>query len=131
MKQKELEDKLYHYKVFLSEDCYDADTIYLDIDLGFGITIGGIHIKKTDKKYRINRVDAFEIRSKDKDQKKKAYEGRDFVREILKDKELIARTYKKGKYGRMVIELFYLVEGMYFNLSDVLVEKGYAVYKTY
>lgn len=38
---------------------------------------------------------------------------------------------KKGKYGRYLAEIWLECEGKYINVNDLLVAKGYAVYKDY
>ena len=52
-------DKLYWYKATLRR-IYDADTIYADIDVGFGITIRGSNGK--GEALRLARINAPEIR---------------------------------------------------------------------
>lgn len=107
---------LYSCKVL---DVYDADTMTLLIDVGFSI-----HIKE---KCRLMGVDTPEIRTRNAKEKKFGLEARDFVRELILGKDVEIQTYKKGKFGRYLIDLF--IEGYVDNsvtLNSVLVDRGYA-----
>jgi len=83
---------------------YDGDTIRVDIDLGFGLSL-------KNQSIRFLGVDTPEVRGDGRD------EGlivRDYVRGQIMDKEIMLRTYKdtKGKYGRWLAEIFYRKEGV-------------------
>lgn len=82
---------IYEYKAKVL-DVYDGDTMTVNIDLGFDISI--------KKKVRLLGLDAPEIKTKDKSEKKLAIEIRDFLREMLLGKEVVVITEKPDKYGR-------------------------------
>ena len=71
---------MYEYKAKVIK-VYDADTITVDMDLGFDI-----HIKKS---IRLANIDAPEIRGKERPEGLKA---RDFLRNLILDKEVIIKT---------------------------------------
>ncbi len=111
-------ENLYHYKGFVTK-VYDGDTITVDVDLGFNVSL-----KK--EKFRLSRINAPEVRG---DEKEKGYISRDWLRERVLNKEIILVTNKdkKGKYGRWLTDVW--IDGVCVN--DELVEKGLAEYKDY
>lgn len=115
--------KLYIYKAFV-EGVYDGDTITVDIDLGFKTHLKG-------EKVRLNRIDAPELRGT---QKEKGLASRDFLREKILGKDIFIETIKdrQEKYGRYLAEIFIEIKkDKFINVNDLLVEKGYAIYKIY
>lgn len=119
----DLEQNLYYYKANVVS-VYDGDTITADIDLGFHTWIHG-------EKLRLARIDAPEMRGKEKAAGKVS---RDWLRRQILDKDIIIHTQKKknggeqqGKYGRYIVELY--LDGV--NLNDALVSEGLAVYRDY
>jgi len=132
---------MYTYRLTL-ESIYDGDTLDGIVDLGFNL--------KMDIKIRLARIDTPELRTKDLDEKARGYAARDFLRELLdkyKD-SLCVRTVEKGKYGRWIGEILIdlskhewdsdIVDEapggpfeQYFNVNDLLVRKGHAIYKEY
>jgi micrococcal nuclease len=81
----------YRYKAKV-KSVYDADTITVDVDLGFYMTM-------RDQKMRLFGINAPEMRGPEKEQ---GTISRDYVREAILDKEIEIETIKdkKGKYGR-------------------------------
>lgn len=114
---------LYFYKANVTA-VYDGDTITVDIDLGLKTIIKG-------EKIRLHRINAPEMRGPEKE---KGKESRDFLRSLILDNEIFLETIKdkKGKYGRYLGEIH--VEkspGKFVLVNDLMVKKGYAVYKDY
>jgi len=109
-------DKLYHYKAKIVS-VYDADTVRADIDFGFGRWGRDIAL-------RLLGINAPELRG---DEKPQGIISRDALRSLILDQDVIIRTFKKGKYGRYLADIF-------LNDIDVnkwLVENGFAEYKDY
>ena len=123
-------------------DIYDGDTLTGTIDLGFDISMS--------IKVRLSRINTPELRTKDADEKVRGYAARDFLREFLEKYKdsLCIRTVEKGKYGRWIGEILIDLSKheydedivsdapggpfeQYFNVNDLLVRKGHAVYKEY
>lgn len=118
-----MEKSLYHYKAFVTE-VYDGDTCTVDIDLGLHITI-------KDEKIRLNRINAPEMKGVEKE---KGTKSRDFLREQILNKEIFIETIKdqQEKYGRYLGEILLETKpNEYININDLMVEKGFAEYKSY
>ena len=108
---------------------YDADTITVTIYKGLRETV-------TDEKIRLYGINAPEVKLKkdNPSEKKKGIIARNYLRSILLNKNIILETIqnrkghdKKGKYGRYLGVIWY--NGV--NTNKHLVDKGYAVYKSY
>ncbi|MCH7722230.1 MAG: thermonuclease family protein [Bacteroidetes bacterium] len=114
---------LYTYKANVTS-VYDGDTCTVDIDLG-------LHTWVRKEKIRLYGINAPEIRGKERP---KGLKSRDFLREQILGKEITIETLKdkKGKYGRYIGKIWLKNEkGKEINISDLLVKKGFAVYKEY
>lgn len=112
-------DKVYFYKAFVTS-VYDGDTITCNIDCGFGIIL-----KK--QKIRLYGINTPEIRGEEKEEGKKS---RDFLRNLILEKDIILETYKgnkKGKYGRWlgVVHLDNI------DINQKLVNENYAINMEY
>jgi len=94
--------------------CVDADTVRLELDLGF-------KLHRHEDSYRLMRIDAPEL-STDAGKTAKAW-----LEIFLVGKALMATTYKADSFGRYLTELD--AGGM--NVSDALVTAGHAMYRTY
>ena len=93
----------------------DGDTLDLDIDLGFFVTLR--------QRVRLRGIDTPELRGKDKD---RAVAARTEVTIWTDGVELLIRTEpdEADKYGRLLAEIW--VDGLATSLSDHLVERGLA-----
>lgn len=114
---------LYFYKANVIK-VYDGDTITVDIDLGLKTFIKG-------EKIRLNRINAPEMRGSEKEKGKLS---RDFLRSQILGKEIFIETIKdkKGKYGRYLGEIhFEKSPNKFVNINDLMVRKGFAIYKSY
>ena len=112
---------MYEYKAKVIK-VYDADTITVNMDLGFDV-----HITKS---IRLADIDAPEIRGKERPEGLKA---RDFLRTLILDKEVIIKTERDrtGKYGRYICNVFYEKDDLTIHINDLLVKEGYVTYKKY
>ncbi len=110
-------DNLYYYKARVVR-VYDGDTIHVDIDLGLSTWI-----KK--EKLRLARINAPEIRGS---QRPAGLAARDFLRNLILDKEVIVQTIKdrKGKYGRYLAEIWLQTENGWENVNDRMLAEGFA-----
>mgnify|MGYP001180110611 CR=1 FL=1 len=110
---------MYEYKALVTK-VYDADTITVDIDLGFGVVL-----KK--QKIRLKGINAPEVRGAER---KLGIISRDELRKRILDKQVIIKTYrdKKGKYGRWLASVH--VSGSDESINDWLIKEGLAeIYK--
>lgn len=85
---------MYEYKVKKLIKIVDGDTLDLEIDLGFNITI--------QERIRLSGIDAPEIRSSDVVEREKANASRLWLEKKLKDRKMRILTEKDDKYGRML-----------------------------
>ncbi|RLA13261.1 MAG: nuclease [Gammaproteobacteria bacterium] len=113
-----MNENLYHYRGQVVK-VYDGDTITVDIDVGF-------HVSLKREKVRLYRINTPEVRGPEKG---KGIISRDWLRKKILDKEVILATYKdkKGKYGRWLADVW--IDGLCMN--DELVSNGLAEYKDY
>ena len=90
---------MYQYKIKKINRIIDGDTIDVDIDLGFHITVS--------HRVRLKDIDAAETRTKDLEEKKKGIEARLWLeKELAREGEWIIETYKEDKYGRILGTLY-------------------------
>jgi len=91
--------KMYHYKIKKINRVVDGDTIDLDIDLGFSITVS--------HRVRLKDIDAPETRTKDLAEKEKGIEAKAWLeKELSREGEWIIETHKEDKYGRILGTLY-------------------------
>jgi endonuclease YncB( thermonuclease family) len=92
----------------------DADTLWVFIDLGFGIT--------TVQQLRLRGIDAPEIASRDGQAAKRFVE-----REFKNLPEIIITSTKSDKYDRYLADVFYTVSGKEKFLNNELLRRNLAV----
>ena len=116
-------DRLYHYRARVTS-VYDGDTCTVDIDLGLSVQL-------KSEKIRLSRINAPEVRGEEREA---GLASRDFLRKQIDGKDILLETIKdrKGKYGRYLGEIWLeSPQGEWHNINDLMVEKGYAVYRDY
>lgn len=100
----------------------DGDTVDVDIDLGFGVTL-------TDERVRIMGIDTPESRTRDKIEKKFGLAAKARLKELMKKGAKLITTEDrkgedmKGKFGRILGD--FKVDGKL--VTDIMVEEGHAV----
>lgn len=111
-----LSKEMYKYQATIKR-WVDGDTVDVDIDLGFGLIYN-------NQRLRLYGIDAWESRTRDLDEKEKGLAAKAFVNEMAPvGTQVTIITYKEGKYGRILAEVF-LDEDT--NLNKLLTEKGHA-----
>jgi micrococcal nuclease len=87
---------MYEYKCIINR-VVDGDTVDVDIDLGFGVTL-------KDERVRLLGIDAPETRTRDLQEKERGLEAKKFVELMLPlGSEQILRTSGfNGKFGRIL-----------------------------
>ena len=99
---------MYHYKVKKINRVIDGDTVDLDIDLGFGITIS--------HRVRLKDIDAPETRTKDLEEKERGLAAKEWLEEQLsREGEWVIETYKEDKYGRILGTLYLVGDSVTIN----------------
>ncbi len=103
---------------------YDGDT--MDVSLtpllaGKGF---GIHI---ERRLRLARINAPEMKDPSLEVQKKAIKARDFARAMVLGKEVVVILGRPDSYERNVSEVYYIENKLQFNLSDELLKRGLVV----
>jgi len=113
---------VYEYRVIIDR-WVDGDTVDVDIDLGFGVWL-------KDQRVRLYGINAPESRTRDLEEKKLGLAAKDFCKNFAKEGEpAILKTKKydaKGKFGRILGEIWREGEFADQSLNEYLVEKGHA-----
>ena len=107
---------MYEYNCKITS-IYDGDTATGDIDLGFYT-----HIH--DQKFRLFGINTPEIRNKDAEDKKKAYEAKAELERLILNKTVRIRSHGKEKYGRWLVEIF--IDDMSISVNQYLINEGFA-----
>ncbi len=116
---------MYEYRVKILK-VIDGDTVDVDIDLGFGVTL-------TDERVRIMGIDTPESRTRDKVEKvfgkaaKKALQDMLGKTSILKTQINRDGEDMKGKFGRILGDFIVDRNGQSISVVKALVEDGHAV----
>lgn len=113
---------MYEYRATIRR-WVDGDTVDLDIDLGFGIVYA-------NQRVRLFGIDAFESRTRDLQEKQKGLAAKDFVNRMAPvGTQVILRSLKdeKGKFGRILGEIFIDTPKGQQNLNTLLTIEGHAV----
>lgn len=119
---------MYRYKVDVTR-VVDGDTVDVDVDLGFGMTY---------KKQRVRMVgiDTPESRTRDLEEKFYGKQSKYFLESLLEDKEVQLVSHDKGKFGRILGELFIvdseplkdgLINNAAGNVNKIMVDNYHAV----
>ena len=106
----------YNYDVEVKR-VVDGDTVDVMIDLGFNT-----HIKRRVRMYGIN---APESRTRDLEEKRRGLAAKERLKEILASDKIIMKSHGKGKYGRILGELF-VEKDQEISVNNMLVREGHA-----
>lgn len=96
-------NNLYFYKAII-RSVYDGDTATADIDLGFKVWV-------KNAKLRFYGIDTPELRGSSDEEKVRAVEARDWVRDQILNKEVVVKSLGKGKYGRWLVQIWKIEDG--------------------
>ena len=114
---------MYEYRVIIDR-WVDGDTVDVDIDLGFGVWL-------KDQRVRLYGINTPESRTRDLEEKKLGLAAKDYCVNFCPEGEtaiLKTKTYDaKGKYGRILGEIWSDKEYSDQSLNEYLVERGHAV----
>ena len=109
---------MYQYKIKKIIKVVDGDTIDVNIDLGFGITL--------QQRVRLKDINASETRTLDLEEKKKGLEAKEWLtKELSREGDWIIETTKEDKYGR-ILGTLYLV-GDPVTVNERMLNEGIAV----
>jgi micrococcal nuclease len=111
---------MYEYRVKKLLNVVDGDTIDVDIDLGFDISLS--------KRVRLAGIDTPESRTSDKFEKTLGLESKEYLKKFLKDAEqIVIKTElpdSSEKYGRILGWIY--VEKLEKSINEKMIEDGYA-----
>ena len=108
---------MYQYKIKKINRVIDGDTVDVDIDLGFSITITHRVILKD--------IDAAETRTKDLEEKAEGIKARLWLeKELSREGEWIIDTYKEDKYGRILGTLYLIGDPV--TVNERMLNEGIA-----
>ncbi len=112
---------MFEYKCNLVK-VVDGDTVDVDIDLGFGVWL-------RKQRIRLYGIDTPESRTRDKVEKVYGLAAKDFLSKMLSTGEMSIKTHKdaKGKFGRILGELFMKTSVGELSVNQSLVENSHAV----
>jgi len=111
---------MYEYRVKSLIAVVGGDTIDVDIDLGFDISLS--------KRVRLAGIDTPESRTTDKAEKKLGLEAKEYLKKGLKDaKQIVIKTElpdSSEKYGRILGWIY--VDDVEKSLNHMMIDDGYA-----
>jgi micrococcal nuclease len=111
---------MYEYRVKSVLAVVDGDTIDVDIDLGFDISL--------TKRVRLAGIDTPESRTKDKEEKVLGLEVKELLKKKLKEaKSIVIKTQlpdSTEKYGRILGWIY--LDGAELSVNEALIAGGYA-----
>jgi micrococcal nuclease len=108
---------MYQYKVKKINRIIDGDTVDLDIDLGFWMTVS--------HRVRLKDIDAAETRTLNLEEKAKGLIAKEWLeKELSREGEWIIETTKEDKYGR-ILGVLYLV-GDPVTVNERMLNEGIA-----
>ena len=108
---------MYQYKIKKIRRIIDGDTVDVEIDLGFHISI--VH------RVRLKDIDAAETRTKDLKEKAEGLLAKEWLeKELSEPGEWIIETTKDDKYGRILGTLYLVGEPV--TVNERMVNDGIA-----
>jgi micrococcal nuclease len=108
---------MYHYKIKKINKIIDGDTVDLDIDLGFNLTIS--------HRVRLKGINTPETRTKDLAEKERGLAAKVWLEEQLsREGEWVIETYKEDKYGRILGTLYLVGDSV--TINEWMMNEGIA-----
>lgn len=109
---------MYQYKIKTIKKIVDGDTVDVDIDLGFGLTIS--------QRVRLKGINAAETRTLSTEEKEKGLVAKEWLKkELSREGEWMIETTKEDKYGRILGTLY--VTGDTATINQRMLTEGVAV----
>ena len=108
---------MYQYKIKKIVKVVDGDTIDVNIDLGFHITL--------NQRVRLKGINASETRTLDPEEKKKGLEAKEWLKkELSREGEWVIETTKEDKYGRILGTLYFVGDPV--TINERMLNEGIA-----
>lgn len=99
---------------------YDGDTFKVNLPCKKDVFCKGISV-------RVKGIDTPEIKTKNIDQKEIALSAKDFTDRLLSDGEIILKNCTRGKYFRLLCDVFIIKAKEEINLAKELLSSDLAV----
>lgn len=108
---------MYQYKVKKINRVIDGDTVDLDIDLGFWMTVS--------HRVRLKDINAAETRTLNLEEKAKGLVAKEWLeKELSREGEWIIETFKEDKYGRILGVLYFVGDPV--TVNERMLNEGIA-----
>jgi len=108
---------MHQYKIKKFNRIIDGDTVDVDIDLGFWVTVS--------YRVRLKDIDAAETRTKDLEEKAEGIKARLWLeKELAREGEWIIETHKEDKYGRILGTLYLVGDSV--TVNERMLNEGIA-----
>ena len=108
---------MYQYKIKKIRRIIDGDTVDVEIDLGFGITLSD--------RVRLQGINTAETKTKDLKEKAEGLMAKEWLeKELSKPGEWIIETTKDDKYGRILGTLYLVGEPV--TVNERMINDGIA-----
>jgi len=108
---------MYRYKVEVTR-IVDGDTVDVNVDLGFGMVY-------RKQRVRMMGIDTPESRTRDLEEKFYGKQSKYHLENILKDKDIELLSHDKGKFGRILGELF--IGSSAYSINQQMIDEYHAV----
>ena len=108
---------MYRYKVYVTR-IVDGDTVDVDIDLGFGMIY-------KNQRVRMMGIDTPESRTRNLEEKFYGKASKAHLKKILDGQEVQLVSHDKGKFGRILGELY--VGNSNFSVNQQMIKEYHAV----
>ena len=107
---------MYQYKIKKLNKIVDGDTFDCDIDLGFDVML-------SNQRIRLSGIDTWESRTRNLKEKEKGLAAKAYTKDVLESSnEITIKSFGKGKYGRILGEVYF--DGA--CLNEQLIDAGHA-----
>ena len=108
---------MYQYKVKKINRIIDGDTVDIDIDLGFGVTLS--------HRVRLKGINAAETKTLDLEEKAKGLAAKEWLKkELSREGEWMIETVKEDKYGRILGTLYFVGDPV--TVNERMLNEGIA-----
>ena len=109
---------MYQYKIKKIKKIIDGDTVDVDIDLGFGVTLS--------QRVRLKGINAAETRTLNVEEKGKGLVAKEWLKkELSREGEWVIETTKEDKYGRILGTLYFVGDSI--SINQKMINEGLAV----
>lgn len=108
---------MYQYKIKKIKKIIDGDTVDVDIDLGFGVTLS--------QRVRLKGINTAETRTLNVEEKGKGLIAKEWLKkELSREGEWVIETTKEDKYGRILGTLYLVGEPV--TVNERMINEGIA-----